>query len=87
MKLVSKPIDVIAGFFDCKQPIPYKIKYKDDKDQEKIIVVEKVIGIEDNHFFNAKTLLYKCQSSKGNLQYRFELTYTPDKHSWILYKI
>ena len=85
--MIAKPIDVIAGFIILEKPRPYRIRYKDENGYENIIKVEKVLDIEVSNIPGPRSYVYKCQSTKGMNQYRFELLYKPDTHSWLLYKI
>lgn len=87
MKLVAKPIDVIAGFLNRQKPRPYRFRYKDEDGEDKVIRIEKIISVSEQSIPGVKTLVYECQSSKGMDQYRFQLLYKPDSHSWLLYKI
>jgi len=87
MKLVAKPIDVLAVFIIRDKPRPYRMRFKGETGEDIVIRIEKVISIEERSVPGVKTFIYECQSTKGADPYRYQLLYKPDSSTWLLYKI
>lgn len=87
MKLVAKPIDVLAVFMIRDKPRPYRIRFKGEEGEDIVIKIEKVISVEEKNVPGVKTFVYECQSTKGADAFRYQLLYKPDSSSWLLYKI
>ena len=88
MNIVSKPIKTVVVFhYDDGTPMPYKFKYKDDKDEEVMVVVENILGHSRTKIAGIDSIVYRCQSTIDNLVIGYELKYIIPKCKWVLYKI
>jgi hypothetical protein len=87
MKILMKPIDMIAYF--TKDGIPHPIKYRInfEKDLIEIIKIDKVIWSETENLAGNKTIIFSCQSIINNIEKRYELKYEIETCRWFLYKI
>ena len=88
MKIVSKPIKTIAIFhYDDGTPMPYKFKYKDKMDEEKVVVVDNILGHNKTRIAGVDSIVYRCQSTIDDLVVGYELKYIIPKCKWVLYRI
>lgn len=86
MKIIAKPIRVIACFFPGKYPIPYKFKIEEE--QERIEVrVEKILLIEKQMLAGIESIVYTCQSQIHNQNKRYDLKYIKQDCRWELYRM
>ena len=86
MKIIAKPIQVIACFFPGKDPIPYKFKIEEE--QERIEVrVEKILLVEEQMLAGIESIVYTCQSQMHNRNTRFDLKYIKQDCQWELYRM
>ena len=89
MKIVLKPVTAIAVFHcDNDIPIPYKFKYYNEKGNEVIITVGKLLSREKySDVPGPEYILYDCQSKICGVEKRYTLKYFIEKCQWQLYKI
>lgn len=82
MKIVSKPIGVIAIFAPGETPRPYKFSHNG-----KEIKVDNILDITKTKIAGVDAIVYDCQSTVKNKVIRYELRYTVRNCQWVLYKI
>ncbi len=87
MKIVAKPIDVIAVFSGRKKPIPYKFKFYDASEEKVEIAVSKIQCVEERKLAGIDTLIYTCQSEFFGIEKIYQLKYIIGQYRWELYKI
>jgi hypothetical protein len=87
MKLVARPIDAIVVFRGNERPLPYKFKYTDDSGESCQIMVGKIICVNEQHIAGARSYIYDCQSLIDDVEKRYQLRYSVDQCSWMLYKL
>lgn len=87
MKLIAKPIEMIAWFSQDGTIQPVRFRLLDQNQAWQIIKIEKIISIIKERKAGNPVILYKCQSIiKGNCRI-YELKYELNTCSWILFKI
>ena len=82
MKVISKPIEIVA-YFDIDgsiKPIKFRIE---ESETYKVIKIEKVISTQ----WEDKMLIFKCSSTIGDREIIFEIKYDTEKLTWVLWKI
>lgn len=86
MKVLMKPIEMIAWFTEAGKPRPIKFKfvYTDDCIT---IKVGKIITIDEEKIAGNRMYLYKCQSIIENVEKIYELKYEINTCKWFLFKI
>ena len=86
MKIVAKPIDVIACFDrnGSIQPIRFRLENEDDSVQ--IIKINKIIKITQEKLAGNVMELFVCNTIINGLEKIVELKYELDSHKWILFK-
>lgn len=87
MKIVAKPIDMLATFVGGKWPTPYKFKYLQDNGEKIEIKIDKILETVDSHVAGIDAIVYTCQSDIDNQQRIYQLKYIIGKCRWELYKI
>ena len=87
MKIVSKPVRMIAVFWPDAKPIPYKFKLKDKNEEMVTIKVDQVLYSHRSKIAGIETIIYACQSLIDGIVKRYELKYTVASCQWVLYKI
>lgn len=87
MKVLMKPIEMIAWF--TEQGIPHPVKYRttlDDKSKVSI-KVDKIITREEEKLAGNRMILFKCRSIINGFEKVYELKYEISTCKWFLYKI
>ncbi len=87
MKIVSKPVEMIAWFKDKKIPEPLRFRIKYDDDSHLIIKVHKVLETREEKPAGIRSYVYQCQSIINGIEKIYELKFIIEDSKWILYKI
>lgn len=87
MKVIAKPIHMIAWHKPDGKIKPIKFKIDNEKDKDIVVKVDKICSFEIEK--TAGNIMYKyiCQSVIQNIERKYELKYEIDKSKWILFKI
>lgn len=82
MKVVMKPIDMIAWFTKdgVLTPVRYKI-------EDNVIKVDQVTSKSEEKLAGNRMIIYRCQSEINGVLRLFELKYELQTCKWFLYKI
>ncbi|WP_350345064.1 hypothetical protein PRVXT_001519 [Proteinivorax tanatarense] len=86
MKVLMKPIDMIAWFDKEGNVNPLRYRVKGKEGEYKVVKVQKVISKEEERLAGNPMLIIRCQSVVGNYEKLYELKYD-FKGKWYLYKI
>ncbi|NLY77556.1 MAG: hypothetical protein GX080_05650 [Tissierellia bacterium] len=87
MKILMKPIEIIAWFNSKEKPIPLKYRILDENNTYKVIKVDRVIFSQEEKLAGNRMILYRCESTISNFRVIYELKYEIDTCKWFLYKI
>lgn len=82
MKVVSKPIDVIAYSNKDGDIEPIRIRL-----DEKVIRIERILAREVEKLCGNYMEKFTCTSTINNVEKIFEIKYELKTHKWILFKI
>lgn len=86
MKVVAKPIDMVASF--DKKGIATPIKFRiEENDSYHVIKIDKVINRKSERLAGNPMLIYTCQGEVHNYEKIFEIKYDVSSCRWILFKI
>ena len=86
VKVVAKPVEMIAWFNEEGKIRPMKFKIEDGEKYE-VIKVERVIkSAVEKHVGNVM-LVFDCQSEIGGENKIYQLKYEIETNHWILFKI
>lgn len=87
MKIVAKPINVIAVFNHDHTPSPRKFRYESDSGETVEVTVDKVTETEKLRIAGIDSIIFRCQSMISGITTLYELKYVISTYSWELYKI
>lgn len=87
MKVLMKPIEMIAWFTNEGNPVPLRYRVVSEDDTLVVIKVDKVITSEEEKLAGNRMIVYKCQSLINNIQKLYEIKYEIDSCKWFLYKM
>lgn len=87
MRLLNKPIEVIAHYPDKGEPRPLRFRYITEEGSEVVVKIEKILEIrKEKSPDHGPMLLYRCQSRSDDRVVDFELRFLIDKLKWHLHK-
>ena len=87
MKLIKKPIEVIALHTVDGTIIPIKFKHTDNVGNEKVVKIDSILEQNSQCFTGTKIITYKCQGAVDEDYRLCEIKYEPMTGKWILYKM
>lgn len=87
MKVVAKPIEMVAWFTVDGVPNPVRFRIKDENEPWVVIKVEKIITRNLEKYAGNERLVFLCQSIINGLEKTYELKYERSTCKWILFKI
>lgn len=87
MKLIAKPIEMVAWFTQDGKIHPVRFRVLTDKEVWQTIKVNQIISVDHEKKAGNPVILYKCQSVIGGVCKIYELRYERNTCSWTLYKI
>lgn len=82
MKVVMKPIEMIARFDLGGNPRPVKLKFED-----KVIIIDQIIISSEEKLAGNRMKVYECRSEVDKRLIRYELKFELQTCRWFLYKI
>lgn len=85
MKVVAKPIQMIAWFNKDGSINP--IRFKLEEDGDKVIKVDRVLKAEQERLAGCIMEKFTCSSVINGVEKIFELKYDSKSYKWILFKI
>jgi hypothetical protein len=87
MKVVAKPIEMVAWFTLDGVPNPARFRIRDDKEPWTVIKVDRIITRSLEKYAGNEMLVFRCQSVIDGLEKVYELKYEKATCKWILFKI
>ncbi|EHQ91248.1 hypothetical protein [Desulfosporosinus youngiae] len=86
MKVLMKPVEMVARFSQDGTPRP--VKYRVTlKDEPVVIQVDKVLFRTEETLAGNRRILYRCQSEINGVLRLFELKYELSTCRWFLFKL
>lgn len=87
MKVSDHPIEMIS-YTDIKGNIkPLRFRLQIENEPLKVIKIDKIIFKQLEKFAGNPMILYRCQSTDGDMEKVFEIKYELNTCKWILYKM
>lgn len=86
MKVVSKPIEMIAYFKNDGKINPIKFRLI-ESDKCQVVRIGNIISTDLEKLCGNKMLIFTCSAIIENVEKIFELKYDIEKCKWILFKI
>lgn len=87
MKVIMKPIELIAWFTRDGIPSPVKYRIQGENKENMTVNIEKIILRQEEKLAGNRMYLYRCQSTIDGIERMFELKYELSTCKWYLYKI
>ncbi|MGI6576309.1 MAG: hypothetical protein ACOX3A_10850 [bacterium] len=87
MKVLMKPIDMIANYPYNGLPIPLKYRISVADGINKIIKVDHILSRTEEKRAGNKMLIYRCQSIIDGIEKVYELKYEVRTCRWFLFKL
>ena len=87
MKVVAKPIEVVAWFTEQGEPQPVRFRVKDQGDNYITMKVDKVIQTDRERLAGNHMMVYTCRSCVHGTDKMFVLKYELTTMKWMLFKI
>ncbi len=85
MKVVAKPIQMIAWFNKDGSINP--IRFKLEEDWDKVIKVDMILKAEQERLAGSIMEKFTCSSCINGVEKIFEVKYDSKSYKWILFKI
>ena len=86
MRIIRKPIDVVAIFKKGELPIPAKVRMGIEG-QEIVTKVDKIIKVSQTKTVGHGEIVFVCQSIVLGRTRVYEIKYIIDTFQWVLYKL
>ncbi len=87
MKVLMKPIEMIAWFTKDNYPIPLRYRLAAEDSTNAVIKVNKILFREEEKLAGNRMVLYRCETTINQIQTLFELKYEISTCKWYLYKM
>ena len=87
MKILMKPIEMIAWFNHDAYPIPLRYRITAEDMSDTVIRVDKILFRQEEKIAGNKMILYKCESIINDIQKIYELKYELSTCKWYLFKM
>ena len=87
MKVIAKPIEVVAWFGNEGIINPVRFRIKDDEDGYKVIKIDKIIKRETEKLAGNLMDKFTCVAVVNGIEKIFEIKYEKFTSKWILFKI
>lgn len=87
MKILMKPIEMIAWFTEQGAPTPVKYRTTLEDKSKVSIKVDKIITKDEEKLAGNRMIIFKCQSIINGTEKAYELKYEINTCKWFLYKM
>lgn len=87
MKVVAKPIQMIAWYCEDETPNPVRFRIKNKDESYQTIKVDKIINRDIEKLAGNLRHVFTCSSIVNGVEKIFELKYELLTCKWILFKI
>jgi len=86
LKVVTKPIEVVAWFDKIGTMHPVRFRIVQDEETTTVII-DKIINQIEERLAGVYMLVFTCQSLINGKEKIYEIKYEITTHKWILFKI
>lgn len=87
MKVIAKPIEMIAWFNNDGNINPIKFRLKNEYNNYQVIKINKIIKKEKEKLAGNPMILFTCSGIINSTEKIFELKYEINSGKWMLFKI
>jgi hypothetical protein len=87
MKVVAKPIAMIAWFDRFGNPNPIRFRIEAEESEQVTIKIDRILQRAKEKLGGNHMIVFQCESCINGLDKIYELKYELSTCKWILYKI
>lgn len=87
MRVLGKPIDVVAWFTKEGLPRPIRFRITNEEESETVMSVDKVVFSSREKLAGNHMLVFRCQGKLNGVERIYELKYELLTCKWILFKM
>ena len=87
MKVIAKPIEMIAHTNEKGEIRPYRFRVQLDNEPVKVINIDKVLFTQPEKLAGNPMILFKCRSMDNDVETFFDIKYELNTCKWILFRI
>lgn len=87
MKVLMKPVEMIAWFNDKDYPVPLRFRLDSEDKVRTVIRIGRIISHEEEKLGGNRMVVYRCEGIIGEQQSPFELKYEISTCRWFLFKM
>ncbi|WP_422487083.1 hypothetical protein [Gudongella sp. DL1XJH-153] len=87
MKVLMKPIEMIAWFNGEKFPVPLRFRLQAEDGSNLVIKIDRILFQEEEKLAGNRMVVYRCEGVVQNLEKVFELKYEILTCKWFLFKM
>lgn len=87
MKVVCKPIDMVAWFEKNGKVHPIKFRIKEKDNENKVIKIDRIRSVKLEKLAGNLMHVFECESMIDDIFKIYEIKYEMDSCKWILFKI
>lgn len=85
MRLVTRPVDMLAVHIHGKVPRPIRFRFWTDEGRERVVKVEKLLRVERRRICDDWVIHYYCENAEGPVRKPYRLLYVPNDEKWEVY--
>lgn len=86
MKVIAKPIQMVASFDDKGLVRPIKFRWQ-HRGENRVIQVDQIIAQQSQRIAGTPMILFDCHSTIEDQLIYYQLKYDVTANTWILFKI
>ncbi|MCH5138197.1 hypothetical protein JMF89_13410 [Clostridiaceae bacterium UIB06] len=87
MKVVAKPVEMVAWFDKFGNPNPVRFRMEDEGSNQITIKIDRILQRAKEKLAGNNMIIFQCQSCINGLEKIYELKYELSTCKWILFKI
>jgi hypothetical protein len=87
MKVVAKPIEVVAWFDKTGKIHPVRFRIENEDGTYKTIVIEKILDTSLEKLCGNHARIFTCQSNINDVMKIYEIKFILETSQWMLFKI
>ena len=85
MRLITRPVDMLAVHIYGKVPRPIRFRFRTDDGREKVVKVERLLRVQRRKACDDWIFHYYCENGEGKDRRAYRLLYAPNDDKWEVY--
>ncbi len=87
MKVIMKPIKIIASFTKEGNMLPKRYQLTENESEQITINIERILLTTEEKIAGERTITYRCQSVINEIITLYELKYNVPRCKWFLFRM